>query len=145
MAQMLTSVQQALSARVAADPRDAAAERLAEHYAGLIDEAAPAAKYLKALKLLGRAVSVYAEQLEDEDAEQLAAAYETTRIALSEHSVTSDLGPKLLAVLTSLGLTTAGRGAAKDGGGHGVKPSNPIDEIKQQREERARRSAGGAG
>jgi hypothetical protein len=138
MVSMRESVEEALRARAGADARDAAAERLAAHYAELIDEAAPAAKYRKGLTLLARAVRLY----QGEDAFDIQEALETITIALGEHSVTSDLGPKLLAALTSLGLTTAGRGATKDGGGQRAEPSNPIDEIKRKRAERAARGTG---
>jgi hypothetical protein len=121
----------ALRGRATADPRDAAAEHLAKHYADLIDQAAPAAKYRKWLATLSQA----AAHTDDPDAEE---AFEQIATALAEHTVASDLGPKLLAVLTSLGLTTAGRGAAKDAGGK-HDDRNPIDEI------RARRAARGTG
>lgn len=128
---MLDAVRAALAGRDKADPRDKAAEHLAQGYADLIDHAAPSAKYRKALAALRRAV----DSSDDEDVFE---AFETVQVALAEHSVASDLGPKLLAVLTSLGLTTAGRGAAKDAGGKHDDRS-PIDEI------RARRAARGAG
>lgn len=133
MAGMLAAVRAALRGRVAADPRDKAAEKLALAYAGLIDAAAPAAKYRKALAALGRAVELSG----DEDAPE---ALEVVRQALAEHSVASDLGPKLLASLTSLGLTVAARGGDQKGAGGKPsgqpKPTNPLDRIKQQREKR---------
>ena len=55
--------------------------------------------------------------------------------ALGRHSVMSDLGPKLLAALTALGLTPAGRGAK---GGIGVIGSSKLDELRARR-------GGGAG
>jgi hypothetical protein len=128
---MSGAVEAALRGRDKTDPRDKAAERLALHYAGLIDQAAPAARYRKWLATLSQA----AAHTDDPDAEE---AFEQIATALAEHSVASDLGPKLLAVLTSLGLTTAGRGAAKDAGGKSAAAS-PLDEI------RARRAARGAG
>ena len=47
------------------------------------------------------------------------------------------LGPKLLAVLESLGLTPKGRGLARMGGGGNEQPSNPLDELKARRAARA--------
>lgn len=127
---MLDAVLAALAGRDKTDPRDRAAEHLAQHYADLIDQAAPAVKYRKWLATLSQA----AAHSDDPDAEE---AFEQIATALAEHSVASDLGPKLLTVLTSLGLTTAGRGAAKDAGGKSAT-SSPLDEI------RARRAARGA-
>jgi 3-hydroxyisobutyrate dehydrogenase-like beta-hydroxyacid dehydrogenase len=89
-------------------PADSAAATLAERYAELIDHAAVATTYLKPLREL-RAVI----------AGNTAAAEHLTRleVALSAHSVASDLGPKLLAVLESLGATPKARGAVMGGGG----------------------------
>jgi hypothetical protein len=128
MAKLITAVRAALRGRTHADPRDVAAERLALTYAELIDNAAPAARYRKALGALTRAVEAY----EGLDAEDAAEALHTVADALAEHSVASDLGPKLTAVLTALRLTTAARGAAKDGGKR-AEPSNPLDELKARR------------
>lgn len=129
MSRMATAVRAALRSRSATDPRDAAAERLAVHYAALIDNAAPAAKYRRALATLHAAAAT-------SDDPDVADALDVVQIALAEHSVASDLGPKLLAVLGALGLTTAGRGAAKDGGKRA--PSNPIDELRARRAVRAK-------
>lgn len=133
MAKLITAVRAALRGRSSADPRDVAAERLALTYAELIDNAAPAAKYRKALAVLGRAVDSY----QGLDAEDAAEAFETVRDALAEHSVASDLGPKLTVVLTALGLTTAARGEQK--GEKRAAPANPLDELRARR---AARSAG---
>jgi hypothetical protein len=49
-----------------------------------------------------------------------------------EVTVVSDLGPKLLAALTALGLTAAGRGVK--GGGSGVGPvAGKFDELRARR------------
>jgi hypothetical protein len=116
------------------DPKDAAARALAQRYAALIDEAAPAAKYRKALDRLAPAVAFYA----DEDADQVVDAFNTVRTALAEHSVASDLGPKLLAALHALGLTLAARGATKEASG-GKPADSAEDEIARQRARRATR------
>ncbi|MFG1844906.1 terminase small subunit [Micromonospora carbonacea] len=50
--------------------------------------------------------------------------------------VLADLGPKLLAALTALGLTPAGRGAK--GGGQGGAVAGKLDELRARREQRAR-------
>lgn len=117
------------------DPKDAGAIALVKRYAELIDNAAPAAKYRKALRLLGRAAALYA----DEDAEQVAEAFETVQVALAEHTVASDLGPKLLAALTALGLTVGAKGGATTDG----RPASASvkDELKARRATRADRAA----
>ena len=109
-------------------PADAGAIALCRTYAALIDAAAPAAKYRKALDVL-------AGHLGDAP-EPVAKAAETVADALAAHSVASDLGPKLLAALGALGLTLAGRGTGANGGAH--EPArNPLDELRQRREQRA--------
>lgn len=112
--------------------RDAGAVALAKQYAALIDEAAPAGKYRKALDALER---VAAASDDDGAAEML----RTISTALAEHSVASDLGPKLLAALTALGLTLAGRPAVKGGGPVVGTPKR--DELKERRRARADRAA----
>ena len=53
----------------------------------------------------------------------------------------SDIGPKLLATLTALGLTPAGRG--QKGGGPSVAPvATVLDELRARRESRAKRAVG---
>jgi hypothetical protein len=89
-------------------PEDAAAVALARRYATLIDDAAVAAKYRRPLATLRRAVAHYDREIGDDGA---AEALGKVTEALAAHSVASDLGPKLLAALAALGMTTAGRGA----------------------------------
>ena len=108
---------------------DASAVRLARHYAYLLDRAAPASKYAKALEWLADVA----------DGDEGAKHAETIRTALSEHSVASDLGPKLLAALTALGMTPAARGAlagkvnpAPDGA-----VRSPLDELRAKRAAKA--------
>jgi hypothetical protein len=113
---------------------DAGAVQLARKYAGLIDNAAVAAKYRKPLEAV-RSALLGAHTLEAEDAID---SFNKIADALAEHSVASDLGPKLLATLTSLGLTPAGRGAK--GGQNGVPVANPLDELKARRASRAERA-----
>lgn len=50
--------------------------------------------------------------------------------------VLSDLGPKLLAALSALGMTAAGRGAR--GGTQGGSVAGKLDELRARRERRAR-------
>jgi hypothetical protein len=104
--------------------RDGGAVQLAKRYAALIDEAAPAAKYAAALAALRIAV----EECSDPDAGK---HLEKIEIALAAHSVASDLGPKLLATLTALGMTAAGRG--KEGGAPVVPVASKLDEFTARR------------
>lgn len=50
--------------------------------------------------------------------------------------VLAELGPKLLAVLTALGLTPAGRGV-KEGSGDSAPVVSKLDELRARREARA--------
>jgi hypothetical protein len=113
---------------------DAGAVQLAREYAALIDNAAVAAKYRAPLMAIRRAIDC-AEEYDNRDALE---AFNKISDALAEHSVASDLGPKLLATLTSLGLTPAGRGAK--GGQNGAPAANPLDELKARRASRAERA-----
>lgn len=119
----------ALAARPSV-PEDAAAVELARTYAQLISNAAPAAKYRKALRWLAGV------QSEDEKAAEYADLIAT---ALSEHSVASDLGPKFLAALEALEMSprarAAGRKAVTDD-----KP-NPLDQLAARRAGKGRAEA----
>jgi hypothetical protein len=123
------SLREEVEAALDAEPipnRDRATAALALTYANLIDQAAPAAKYTKALTWLGRL------HYDDED-EDAARHVDTIRIALAEHSVASDLGPKLLAALDALLLTARARAAAKKAVTPDDKPASPIDELAAAR------------
>lgn len=125
---MSRAVADALEAAPPED-RDAGAVALCVRYARLIDEAAPAAKYRKALNVLEAIAGASGHPGADE-------MLRTITAALAAHSVASDLGPKLLAALTSLGLSVAGRSKT-------IKetPDGPVpgaDELAALREERAR-------
>lgn len=115
-------------------PEDAGAKALARRYAALIDDAVPAAKYTEALQVLRRAVDECSDPTAGKHLEKIEAA-------LAAHSVASDLGPKLLAVLTALGMTAAGR-TTKGGAGGGVGPVSPVasklDELRARREQPGR-------
>lgn len=114
-------------------PEDAATAALARRYARLLDEAAPAARYVKAVGWLARL------RLDDDDDEG-ARHVETIRTALAEHSVASDLGPKLLAALGALGMSPAGR-AAVTGKGAQPAPEKSKSALQRQRDELADRRA----
>lgn len=116
------AVDTALDAEPGAD-RDAATAELARTYASLMDDAAPAAKYAKAIAWL--------ERLDDED-ETAAGHVDTIRTALAEHSVASDLGPKLLAALEALLLSPRARKVAMKGGTDG-KPVSRLDQLAARR------------
>jgi hypothetical protein len=123
------SVRDAVDTALAAEPagqRDVATAELARTYATLIDQAAPAAKYTKALDWLTRA----AADDEDDDAGR---HIDTIRVALAAHSVASDLGPKLLAALEALLLSPRARGVAMKGGTDGKPAASPLDELAARR------------
>jgi hypothetical protein len=114
-----------ISALAATEPKaeDGGAVALAVRYAELMDEAVAAQKYTKALRLIGAAVESRADDMLPTDAQQLMNAWDQISSALAEHSVASDLGPKLLAALTALGATVSGR--AKEAGPGGEKSDLP--------------------
>ena len=106
-------------------PRDAAAVALAKRYAGLIDEAAALADALAKVRP------------EDEsDVRQLA----SLRARVDAHAVASDLGPKLLAALAALALTTSARAGTAKGGDGGDVRSAADDALARLRAKRATRS-----
>lgn len=111
-------------------PRDAGAVELARRYAALIDDAAPSAVYTRHLRALNGAL-IGADDAAKE-------AYVKISEALSAHSVASDLGPKLLAVLTSLGMTAAGR-SAKGGAPDGPKVPDELGALRARARERGTR------
>lgn len=113
---------------------------LARTYAELIDNAAPAAKYVKHIDALRLAVDEL-DRLDPLAVEsgKVREALDAVIVALSAHSVASDLGPKLLAALTALGLTPVARRAAM-GGSDAPKPAGPVDELRERRRTRAERA-----
>lgn len=131
---MRSAVQVAIAGRTP-DARDVGTEQLATHYADLLDDAAPGAKYAKPLRVLAAAVAAS----EDPDT---AEAYDLIRTALARHTVASDLGPKLLAALDALGLTTKSRAAIGRKEGGQDEPADPLDELRDELDERRRRKSG---
>lgn len=133
---MARAVASALRALKAAPP-DAGAIALAKRYAALIDDATPLAKYRDPLE----GVRLALNELAAFDLDSATAGrrhFAKIADALSAHSVASDLGPKLLAALTALGMTPAGRGAK---GGTQVGPvASKLDELRNRREQRANRA-----
>ena len=122
---MLEQLNAALAA-VKIEPKDEAAAALARHYADLIDNAAPAGKYLKALAWLHGGANQGDEKAGD--------FTNTIMLALSEHTSASDFGPKLLAALTALGMTPAAAGITIPT--PGSVPKSPLDELRQRRAEK---------
>lgn len=109
-------------------PRDGAAVALARRYAALIDEATPASKYREPLLLISQALP---------GDPQIEKAFRTIADALGAHSVASDLGPKLLATLTALGMTATGR-APKVGGGSGPQVDDELAKLRARGADRRR-------
>jgi hypothetical protein len=109
------------------DARDGSAAALVRRYSALIDEAAIPAKYEKAL-------SEFAALARMSGTKEAYDALRTVTAALSEQSVTSDLGPKLLAALTALGCTLAGRGAKGKETARAADPRRAAhDELRERR------------
>lgn len=124
---MLSQVVNDAIAAQPADPRDAATAELARHYAALIDSAAPSAALAKAIDHLDARIPADPASAD---------AWRKITAALAEHSVASDLGPKLLAALDALGLTPKARQAA----GKAIttpKPANPLDQLAAARAAKA--------
>jgi hypothetical protein len=115
--------------------RDRSIAALARQYARLIDDAAPVARYADPLRVLTAAVAVLGSL--GVDTSKAGDALRKITIALGEHSVASDLGPKLLAALTALGMTPASRGTGGGAGGPVV-----VDELAKLRERSRERRAG---
>lgn len=99
----------ALAERSSPSPLDAGTAQLAEHYAQLIDNAAPSRSYATALRVIDGFIAENSSILRPDRERELVTAWDKVSSALAEHSVASDLGPKLLAALHHLGLTTAAR------------------------------------
>jgi len=104
-------------------PRDQAAAALVRRYAQLIDHA----------QSLAEEAEIVWGELDPEDADGRRRLVKL-EAAVAAQSVTGDLGPKLLAALTSLGCTLAGR-AVK--GGEPNRAADPAlaahDELKAKR------------
>lgn len=128
MGKMRTAVAKAIQSATI-DPRDAGAAALLERYADLLDAPGLPTKYRKHLAVIGRAIT--GQGLDEDDPHE---AFDSIKAALSEQSVSSDLGPKLLAGLSALGLTLAGRGErGKEAPGVPDPVIGAHDEIKERR------------
>jgi hypothetical protein len=136
---MFRAVRAALTAATL-DDRDRGTAELCRRYAILIDNATPASKYKAPFDALRLAVEQAAGV--DPDVKPAYDALDKIETALAEHTVASDLGPKLLAALTSLGLSVAGRAGKTSGGTPdvGAAPARTVEQPRSQRDEiRARR------
>jgi hypothetical protein len=98
-------------------PEGKATVALARRYAALIEDAERSVQELIDL------------QADDEDVRD---AIRRLRAKLEAQVVTSDLGPKLLAALTALGMTGAAAAAALKGGAP-VAAHPALDELRQRR------------
>ena len=95
--------------------RDITAVALARQYADLIDQAAtPNGPVAEALDLL-HAAALMADAGEGD---RYVKAHRRIAALVSATTVASDLGPKLMAALTALGMTPAARGGTGGGGKH---------------------------
>lgn len=139
---VLPALEQALT-EAAPEQRDQGAVALARRYAQLLDDAVAADKYTKALRLVGEAVEQAAADMgmgQQTRADQLLTAWDRISSALAEHSVASDLGPKLQATLTALGMTPAGRGVKA--GGEGADVTTIVSPLQKLRDSARARNAG---
>jgi len=103
---------------------------LVRRYAELLDEAVAAERYAKHLGLLVHVVQDYREnhpRLLPTDRKNLDEMERVITSALAEHSVASDLGPKLLAALTALNLTLPATGTGAKPEAVRDKPVEPLD------------------
>ena len=123
------SVRAALDEALRAEPRadqDAAAVAAARLYADLIDNAAPRRAYQRAWETIEASIYPVPEEAEE--------ALNVIRTALAQHSVASDLGPKLLAALDALLLSPRARAAAQKGMKQSGKPgASRLDELRERR------------
>lgn len=118
---------------------DEGAVALARRYAILIDHAAPQARYRESIEAVTRALETLAV-LDPVVGVDYMKHWNKITDALSAHTVASDLGPKLLAALTALGLTLAGRGVKGVSGGlapAGPRAESEFERLRRERAERA--------
>jgi uncharacterized membrane-anchored protein YjiN (DUF445 family) len=138
MSEILPAVRTALDAVKLGD-EDSGARALAERYATLLDAAEPTQQYGAWIAKVDRVLD---NALTESTAHQQAReAWTRIRNALAEHSVASDLGPKLLDALGKLGATVAARGDAKPAGGTVIPMENPLqaarDAVRAARDRQA--------
>jgi hypothetical protein len=138
---MLAAVRASIGA-VETAREDSGAAALAERYADLMDRAEPTKQYGGWI----RKVDAFLDQRLSGTVldEQVATAWTNIRLALAEHSVASDMGPKLLDALHKLGATPAARGEGKPAGAPVIPMANPLEAAaREAREARERRGQAG--
>lgn len=120
-------------------PWGAAAVALARRYAGLLDEATPAGRYRRPLDWLERLAEHYRDtaKLTPVEERALDEAMNTIADALAQHSVASDLGPKLLAALERLNMTLTKTDTKPTTPEAPSDASSVRDELKARRRQRA--------
>lgn len=109
-------------------PADAGTVALARQYAALIDAAEPSAALARAIATVETRIFPAEPAVHE--------AWRRVTTALSEHTVSSDLGPKLLAALESLGLSPRARAAMKAGNADvpAPKTGGQLDELRKRRD-----------
>lgn len=125
------AVESALTAASSGE-EDAGARALALRYAELLDAAVPTRDMARAVRIVS---SFLAGNLSDTTPQEreVATAWDRISSALAEHSVASDLGPKLLASLTAVGATLAGRKDKSAGAGGTVLPmKSPLEQARDE-------------
>jgi hypothetical protein len=109
--------------------QSAGAVALARRYARLLDEPAVNAKYRTPLDHLQKVFRHYRATVRLTPTEErgLDSAEATLTVALGEHSVASDLGPKLASILKELNLTLPAAAAPARPEAPSVQPLIPLD------------------
>lgn len=111
----------------------AATLALVRRYAELLDQAVAAERYAKHLRLFAHVVEDYRDNhpgLIPTDRRNLDEMERVITSALAEHSVASDLGPKLLAALTALNLTLPATASGQKPEAGRVKPADPLGDFR---------------
>lgn len=129
LTRLVPALNEALNS-AAVPPQSVAALALARRYTELLDHAVAADKYAKHLGLLAHVVEDYRHnhpRLLPTDRRNLDEMERVITSALAEHSVASDLGPKLLAALSALNLALPAPAAAPPPEVKRDQPAQPLD------------------
>lgn len=105
-------------------PADEASRALVVQYATMIDTSAAEGSMADAMRFVASAVQLASDPVID-------AAWRKVERAMSDHSLMSDFGPKLLAALESLGMTPRARRALVREATNG--PASPVDELRARK------------
>ena len=127
------------------ETRDAGTVALVLRYGALLDNASVAQSFARAIEAVDSGIKYAAADMPMVRAEQLESAWSKVRAALSEQTTASDLGPKLLAALTSLNMTPAARAEKADKGKGSTAPVVALPSPLQKMRDAAKERNAGAG